>query len=102
VDCGRWGIAPEMTIVTIVVFDAQKSRYERANRVAGATAKFGKIAEKARVSGPQTITKNGHPLGTMDVCIAAAAQRHRLTVVTRNVSDFDGLGTGAVTPRSKG
>jgi predicted nucleic acid-binding protein len=91
-----------MTIMTIVVFDAQKSGYERANMVAGATAKFGKIAEKARVSGPQTITKNGHPVAMMDAFIAAAAQRHRLTVIRRNVSDFDVLGMGAVSPRSKG
>jgi predicted nucleic acid-binding protein len=90
-----------MTIMTIVVFNAESSRYERANMVTGATAKFGKIAEKARVSGPQTIAKNGRLLGTMDAFMAAAAQRHRLTVITRNVSDFDALGMAAVSPRRK-
>jgi predicted nucleic acid-binding protein len=63
-----------MIIVTIVVFDAH-------------------------VSGPQTITKNGHPVETMDAFMAAAAQPHRL--ITRNVSDFDAFRMGAVSPRSK-
>jgi len=30
----------------------------------------------------------GHPIGAMDAFLAATAETHRLTLVTRNVSDF--------------
>jgi predicted nucleic acid-binding protein len=44
----------------------------------------------------------GRPVGTMDAFIAAIAERHRLTLVTRNVSDFDFLGIPLLNPWHKG
>jgi len=43
---------------------------------------------------------NGRPVGTMDAFIAATAERHDLTLVTRNVSDFDILGIRLFNPWS--
>lgn len=42
----------------------------------------------------------GRPVGTMDAFIAATAERHHLTLVTRNVSDFDVLGIRLIKPWS--
>jgi predicted nucleic acid-binding protein len=42
----------------------------------------------------------GRPIGTMDAFIAATAERHDLTLITRNVSDFEALGTKIVNPWS--
>lgn len=42
----------------------------------------------------------GRPLGTMDGFIAATAEQHDLTLVTRNVSDFDALGIRMINPWS--
>jgi predicted nucleic acid-binding protein len=42
----------------------------------------------------------GRPVGTMDAFIAATAERHHLTLVTRNVSDFDVLGIRLINPWS--
>jgi hypothetical protein len=44
----------------------------------------------------------GRPVGTMDAFIAATAERHDLTLVTRNVSDFDALGIRLINPWSDG
>jgi predicted nucleic acid-binding protein len=40
----------------------------------------------------------GRPLKVADGFIAATALEHDLTVVTRNVKDFDGLGVGIFNP----
>lgn len=40
----------------------------------------------------------GRPLGAPDGLIAATAIEHRLTVVTRNVKDFEGLGVTIFNP----
>lgn len=40
----------------------------------------------------------GRPVGAMDAFIAATAERHQLTLVTRNVSDFDSLGIRLLNP----
>jgi predicted nucleic acid-binding protein len=40
----------------------------------------------------------GRPVGAMDAFIAATAERHHLTLVTRNVSDFDSLGIPLINP----
>lgn len=44
----------------------------------------------------------GRPVGTMDAFIAATAEQHDLTLVTRNVSDFDVLGIRLISPWSTG
>lgn len=44
----------------------------------------------------------GRPVGTMDAFIAATAEQHDLTLVTRNVSDFDTLGIRLINPWSNG
>jgi toxin FitB len=43
----------------------------------------------------------GRPVGTMDAFIAATAERHHLTLVTRNVADFKALGVGLINPWNK-
>jgi predicted nucleic acid-binding protein len=40
----------------------------------------------------------GRPAGAMDAFIAATAERHHLTLVTRDVSDFDSLGIRLINP----
>ena len=40
----------------------------------------------------------GRPAGPMDAFIAATAEQHDLTLVTRNVSDFESLGIRLVNP----
>ena len=40
----------------------------------------------------------GTPLNTADGLIAATALEHNLTIVTRNVKDFDRLGVAIVNP----
>lgn len=44
----------------------------------------------------------GRPVGSMDAFIAATAERHDLTLVTRNVSDFNALGIRLINPWSNG
>ena len=41
----------------------------------------------------------GAPSGVPDSMIAATALEHNLTLVTRNVKDFAGLGVALVNPR---
>jgi len=40
----------------------------------------------------------GRPLGLADGFIAATALDHDLTIITRNVKDFEGLGVGVFSP----
>jgi hypothetical protein len=44
----------------------------------------------------------GRPPGTMDAFIAATVLRHDMTLVTRNVSDFETLGVKLINPWSNG
>ena len=40
----------------------------------------------------------GHPPGTMDAFIAATVLRHEMTLVTRNIADFETLGVRRISP----
>ncbi len=40
----------------------------------------------------------GRPISVTDAFIAATAEQHDLTVVTRNVADFSGVGVRVITP----
>jgi predicted nucleic acid-binding protein len=42
--------------------------------------------------------KNGHATGSMDAFVAATAQAHDLTLVTRNIRDFEHAGISLVDP----
>jgi len=44
----------------------------------------------------------GRPVGTMDAFIAATAEQHGLTLVTRNITDFEALNVGLVNPWRNG
>jgi predicted nucleic acid-binding protein len=44
----------------------------------------------------------GRPVGTMDAFLAATAEQRGLTLVTRNVSDFEALGIRLLNPWSNG
>lgn len=43
----------------------------------------------------------GRPIGAMDAFLAATAEQHQLTLVTRNTSDFVTIGTRVFNPWSK-
>ena len=42
--------------------------------------------------------RNGKPLSTIDGLLAATAVHHNLTIVTRNVADFNGLSVPVLNP----
>lgn len=44
----------------------------------------------------------GRPIGAMDAFLAAHAQQHQLTLVTRNVSDFEATGVRLFNPWTEG
>src|SRR5438105_3219339 len=97
-----------MTILTIMsISDAHTNLWT----VAEAKAKLSRVIEDAQTRGPQTITRRGRraavvvdaeewgrlvarheargrPIQAMDGLIAATAQVHGLTLVTRNGADF--------------
>lgn len=41
---------------------------------------------------------NGRPIGAMDAFLAATAEQHEMTLVTRNVSDFANIGVRLFNP----
>lgn len=43
---------------------------------------------------------NGRPIGAMDAFLAATAAQHQLTLVTRNIADFDATGIRIFDPWS--
>jgi len=45
-----------------------------------------------------TAEKNGKPLPAIDTLIAAIAQVHDLSVVTRNINDMEGTGVEVINP----
>lgn len=64
----------------------------KVRRTTGTADCWGRIMARAQAA--------GRPMGTMDAFIAATAEQHDLTLVTRNVSDFDVLGIGLINPWS--
>lgn len=44
----------------------------------------------------------GRPIGAMDAFIAATAKQHQLTLVTRNIADFEATGVRLFNPWSQG
>ena len=42
----------------------------------------------------------GRPIGPMDGLMAATAEVHQLTLVTRNAPDFEGIGMDVLNPWS--
>lgn len=52
--------------------------------------RWGRIVAKARAA--------GRPMGAMDAFLAATAEQHRLTLVTRNLSDFEITGVKLFNP----
>ena len=44
----------------------------------------------------------GRPIGAMDAFIAATAKQHQLTLVTRNIADFEATGIRLFNPWSQG
>ncbi|HJP68444.1 MAG TPA: PIN domain-containing protein [Sphingomicrobium sp.] len=44
----------------------------------------------------------GRPIGAMDAFLAAAAEQHRLTLVTPNISDFEETGVRLFNPWNQG
>ena len=53
-------------------------------------------AERMRLAG--SLTARAHQPGFEDMAIAATAQMHELTVLTRNVRHFEALGVHALEP----
>ena len=56
----------------------------------GTADHWGRVVARAQAA--------GRPIGAMDAFIAAAAKQHELTLVTRNVSDFDPIGVRLFNP----
>lgn len=44
----------------------------------------------------------GRPIGAMDAFVAATAKQHQLTLVTRNIADFEATGIRLFNPWSQG
>ena len=61
---------------------------------AGTAEQWGRIVARAQAS--------GRPIGAMDAFLAATAQQHQLTLVTRNLSDFEATGVRLFNPWTEG
>jgi predicted nucleic acid-binding protein len=51
---------------------------------------WGRIVARAQTA--------GRPIGAMDAFLAAVARQHQLTLVTRNLSDFEAIGVRLLNP----
>lgn len=56
----------------------------------GTADRWGHVVAKAQAI--------GHPIGAMDAFLAATAEQHQLTLVTRNHSDFESCGVQLFNP----
>jgi prevent-host-death family protein len=74
-----------MAIITIVVFDLEATAMGTGTwAVAEAKAKFSEVVDKARPSGPQTVTKNGRTA----VVVVSAEEWERKTRRPGNLAEF--------------
>lgn len=60
----------------------------------GTADQWGRVVAKAQAA--------GRPIDAMDAFLAAHAQQHQLTLVTRNVADFEATGIRLFNPWSSG
>lgn len=60
----------------------------------GTADQWGRIVARSQAA--------GRPIGAMDAFIAAHAQQHQLTLVTRNISDFEATGVRLFNPWTEG
>lgn len=61
---------------------------------AGTADRWGRIVASTQAA--------GRPIGAMDAFLAATADQHQLTLVTRNTSDFDATGINLFNPWTGG
>jgi len=61
---------------------------------AGTADHWGRIVARSQAG--------GRPIGAMDAFLAAIAEQHQLTLVTRNISDFGATGVRLFDPWSQG
>lgn len=61
---------------------------------AGTADQWGRIVARTQAA--------GRPIGAMDAFLAATAQQHQLTLVTRNLSDFEATGVRLFSPWTEG
>lgn len=108
---------PDIWLSTIVLHEleyglgllpAGKRRNELSSMIANLVAEYGdriiplERAEAQAAAGLRVAAKNsGRVLHLGDALIAGTAKMHALTVATRNVADFDGLGVPIANPWNK-
>lgn len=61
---------------------------------AGTADQWGRLVARAQAA--------GRPIGAMDAFLAATAEQHQLTLVTRNLSDFEATGVRLFNPWTEG
>lgn len=61
---------------------------------AGTADQWGRVVARAQAA--------GRPIGAMDAFLAATAEHHQLTLVTRNLSDFEATGIRLFNPWTEG
>lgn len=105
---GREQLAPRLTLSAITVDEivygvsrrpsarllAWLDGFLRGHEVLPVTADIARRAGELRAQ----LQARGQARSQADMLIAATAQLHGLTIVTRNVRDFDGCGVGVLNP----
>ncbi len=83
---GNLALSSKMTIVTIMTKSSRKAQTLRSHdwSIAEAKAKLSEVIERARLSGPQTITRNGRRA----VVVVAAEEWERKTKRRGHLAEF--------------
>jgi predicted nucleic acid-binding protein len=81
----RAGLEQALSNVEGDLFDSRILSFDRASAY-----EFGRVLARR--------TAIGRPIATMDALIAAVALSHRMSIATRDVSNFDGLGLNVINP----